>query len=94
MTITTTFDNEQFFASDGNLLVQFRVDDHTFLRKYRVSATICSTVATFDNKYVFVGLLNGTLTKICIQSQKATINFGGIRHKDLREMLIPRDSNF
>jgi hypothetical protein len=94
MTIAMTFDNEHFFASVGNSLRQYHVDDHTFLKKYRVSATICATVATFDKRYVFVGLINGTLNKISLHSQEATINFGGIRHNYLWELAVTRDSNF
>jgi WD40 repeat protein len=94
MTIATTFDNEHFFSSVGNSLRQYQVDDHTFLKKYLVSATICASVATFDKRYVFVGLTNGTLNKICLHSQEATINFGGIRHYYLWEVAVTRDSNF
>jgi DNA-binding beta-propeller fold protein YncE len=64
------------------------------MRKFRVLANICSTIATFDKKYVFVGLSNGTLNKICLHSQEVTINFGGIHHKDLREMAVTRDRNY
>jgi hypothetical protein len=94
ITIATTFDNEHFFASVGKSLRQYQVDDHKFLKEYRVSATICATVATFDKRYVFVGISNGTLNKICVYSQEATINFGGIRHNYLSEVAVTRDSNF
>jgi hypothetical protein len=94
MTIATTSDNEYFLASVGNFLQQFRIEDHTYVKHYWFSDTICSTIATFDQKNIFVGLTNGTLEKICLENLTVVRFFGKIRHKELREIVVTSDSKF
>jgi WD40 repeat protein len=51
-------------------------------------------VTTFDGKHAFVGLFDGTLYQICIDSQKVIKNYGKIHDTAINSMAVSRDNKF
>jgi WD40 repeat protein len=75
-------------------LVQYRIDDHQFVRRYKLNYIIYSITTTLDSKHIFVGLPNGSLHQICIDSGKLIKDYGKIHDEPIFSMVVTRDNNF
>jgi len=93
--MATTYDNQYLFTHDGEKeLNQYRIDDHQLIKEYKPNHYICSVVATFDNRHVFVGLDNGCVYQICVETQKFIKCFEKIHHNVIPSMAVTRNSLF
>jgi WD40 repeat protein len=92
--MATTSDSQYLFVSCQKNLKQFRVADYELVKEYTFKSRIGSVVTTFDRKHAFVGISNGSLHQICIDSQKVIKNYGKIHSDPIISMAVSRDNNF
>jgi hypothetical protein len=70
------------------------VDDHELIKDYVFSEHISSLVTTLDSKHAFVGLSDGSLQQICIDSQVVIKEYGEFSLDPINSMAVTRDNNF
>jgi WD40 repeat protein len=94
ISIATTLDSQYTFVGCKKNLKQYRVDDHELLKEYPLNYDIGSVVTTFDGKHAFVGLLDGFLQQICLDSKKVIKKYGKIHERGIHSMAVSRDNSF
>jgi WD40 repeat protein len=89
-----TSDSQYIFVIGMKSLKQYRVDDHKLVKEYPLKRGTRSVITTFDGKHAFVGLFDGSLHQICIDSQKVIKNYGKIQDTAINSMAVSRDNKF
>jgi hypothetical protein len=102
--IVTTPDNQYVFTGSGAWLQQYSIDAQEFInpKKTNFDQTITSIVTTFDSKYVFIGLQNGALHQLCVDSQESVYSYGcmgtptvwGSGDKSIGSMAVTKDNSY
>ena len=87
--------SEYVFLGCAQQLKQCRIDDHELVKSYPFQKDIISVITTFDSRHAFVGLTDGSLHQICIDSQTVIKDYGVNDGGDfVISMAVTRDNNF
>lgn len=87
--------NQYVFIGCIEKLKQYRTDDHELVKEYLFVEDVFSVVTTFDGKYAFAGISDGSVHQICVDSQTVIKDYGQIHHNfSICTMALPRDNNF
>lgn len=92
--MATTSDNKYVFVGCGKRLKQYRVDSHKLVKAYRFNASVNSVITTFDSKFAFARLFNGSLHQLCIRDKTVSKHYGEIAEYFIPSMVVTRDNNF
>jgi hypothetical protein len=94
LSIATTHNNQHLLVGCFLELRLYQINNHKLVKKHHFPSAIGSVITTPDNQWAFVGLLEGSVCQISLDSHILITDFGKVTHQPIYSMAVTRDNNF